>query len=192
LVIVVLKLNFILFSLPFFVSEIDSNVFQTIQQLMDQFSPPVFDFHSKTAKYKVSNSLIPLVPTIPTSVTFVKIPENQVVEDLTTYRTIPYLGDDIRLELNELHRISSDLMDREHEVSGEAEELLIAYFIDQATFPLSSPSVPKSPDVPASVNDVTVLPEILGFLAISLQLTKKEILKSHKIISEGSWYRGHL
>jgi hypothetical protein len=173
-------------------AEIDSNVFQTIQHLIHQFSPPVFDFHSKTAKYKVFNSLIPLVPTIPTSVTFVKIPENQVVEDLTTYRTIPYLGDDIRLELNELHRISSDLMDREHEVSGEAEELMIAYFIDQATFPLSSVPAPKSPNVPASMNDVVVLPEILGCLAVSLQLTKKEILKSHKIISEGSWYRGHL
>jgi hypothetical protein len=153
--------------------------------------------------------MIPTVHTIPTSCFYVKIKENQLVEDLTTFRTVPYLGDDIRLDFTEYSRIMGDTPGAvEHEVCGEAEELLVAYFLEQGRISIpkitvdssSSSASSSSAGGPTNLHQTynnnnqenSVLPDVLNVLSLLLEVSKKELFRVFKCISEGPWYRRHL
>jgi hypothetical protein len=166
---------------------------------------------SKPPSRRVYNSMIPIINTIPTSCFYIKIKENQLIEDLTTFRTVPYLGDDIRLDFTEYSRIMGDTPGAvEHEVCGEAEELLVAYFLEQGTVSIPKITVDTSTSSSSSSSDALtsntslhsnssnnnqenfVLPDILNVLSLLLEVSKKELFRVFKCISEGSWYRRHL
>lgn len=178
--------------------ETDKKAFSSIQNINATFKKHQ---KSETNNNKVAlksrrkrgrgfNTSIPKVPTIPASCFFVKIRENQVMEDQTTFRSIPYLGDDVRLDLTEFNRIVGNIPGQiEPEVCGEAEELLVAYFVQQGVTQSSSKGIIITPD---QIQENNVIPEILAALAAILQVSTKEILRTFKVISESNWYHHNM
>ncbi len=131
------------------------------------------------------NTSFPKVSRNPASCFFIKIRENQVMEDQTTFRSLPYLGDDVRIDISEFNRIVGHIPGQiEPEVCGEAEELLVAYFISQGVVDSSSKSINFE-----QVHEKNVLPEILAALTSVLEVSTKEVLRAYKVISESYWFR---
>lgn len=163
------------------IDSVDKKAFRCLQRINS-----ICTNHNVVVSRKARfNTSFPKVSRNPASCFFIKIRENQVMEDQTTFRSLPYLGDDVRIDISEFNRIVGHVPGQiEPEVCGEAEELLVAYFISQGIVRSSSKSINFE-----QVHEKNVLPEILAALTSVLEVSTKEILRAYKVISESYWFR---
>jgi hypothetical protein len=130
---------------------------------------------------------IPKVIPPPLSCTYIKTKANPYVEDETIYRTVPWLSDQVFLDYSEFSKITGDFINLslEHSACGEAEELLITHYVENSILPDAKIS-------PSQIQESHLIPAILNSLSNRLGVSKSEILKVYKVISEGAWYRRHM
>lgn len=166
---------------------------------------------------------IPKLKPLPRYCFFTKTKTNQVVEEETIFRTVPYLGDNIALDLKIFGELNTP-GEIEHEVLGEAEEYLVFYYFEENAKALEfyfqrkyqqkllklQSNTPPPPSQASSILSVCastdgnigglsydiyqgeISAEICVALSLVLEVSKNEVMKAYKRISDGKWFRNFL